>query len=450
MLLTLFYFLLALLLLICIHEYGHFIVARLCGVKVLRFSFGFGKVLFSWKDKHQTEFVWSLWPLGGYVKMLDETEGEVAVEERHRAFNVQPLWKRILIVLAGPLFNFLFAIVAFWLAAVIGIYSLAPIIEEAKEGSIVAQAGIQSWDEITAINTKKTRSWRDVQFSLMPYLGSGDTITVAVKNTKTGQTAQYALPLEDWELDPNKPDALKSLGITPFIPNIPPVVGDVEEGGPAEEAGLQKGDRVVQVDGVAMNDWLEMVNYVRAHPNKALQFTIQREGRSKTVKVNTGEKIVDNDRMGYVGLRVQKQDWPKEWLRIQKDDPLKAIGTALTKTWQLSDATLRFIGRLITGRLSLNTVSGPIGIAQGAGQSGKSGVVYYLSFLALVSISLGVLNLLPIPMLDGGHLLFYLIELLRRKPVSEGARIAFTYAGFLALMALMVVAMSNDIVRLSS
>ncbi|MCC5791975.1 MAG: RIP metalloprotease RseP [Legionellaceae bacterium] len=450
MILTVLSFILALLLLICFHEYGHFVVARWCGVKVLRFSFGFGPVLWHFSDRHGTEFSWSLWPLGGYVKMLDETEGEVAAEERPHAFNRQPVWKRILIVLAGPAFNFIFAFAALWLAAVIGVYSLAPMIDAVEPGSIAEQAGLRAGQEILSLEGEPTRSWRDFQFSLMPHIGTEQVLHLRVKTLQTGATESIQLPLKDWRLDFKKPDILASFGIQPFLPGIPPLVARVVENMPAQQAGIEEGDRIVAVNGQTISDWRELVDYVQQYPGQTIEIRLMRAGQEKTINLTIGERQVNGESQGFIGLMSAQPQWPKEWLRLQRDGPLVAIASAAHKTWHLSVTTLSFIGRLISGKLSLETVSGPLGIAQGAGDSAKSGLVYYLFFLALVSISLGVLNLLPVPMLDGGHLLFYLVEIIQRKPVSEQLRLVFTYVGLLLLIALMAVAVRNDILRLLS
>lgn len=230
--------------LITVHEYGHFIVARLCGVKVLRFSFGFGKVLARWHDKQGTEYAWSLFPLGGYVKMLDESEGEVPASERHLAFNNKSVWARIAIVVAGPFFNFLLAFLALWLVLVIGIHSLAPMIEEVKPNSIAAMAGLKAKQEIVMLNDKEIDSWRDFQFALMPLIGSNEAINITVKSLGDGKYTSLVLPLDSWKLDAKNPDPLGSLGIVPFIPTIPPIIGEVVEGSPAGIAGLQPGDIV--------------------------------------------------------------------------------------------------------------------------------------------------------------------------------------------------------------
>lgn len=450
MLSTLLYFLLALLLLVTVHEYGHFQVARWCGVKVLRFSFGFGPVLARWHDKKGTEYAWSLFPLGGYVKMLDESEGEVLEQEKPFAFNNQSVLVRIAIVLAGPLFNFIFAFVALWLVLIIGMYSLAPIIDSVKPNSIAANAGLTSKQEIILFNETKINSWRDFQYAMMPLVGSQETVTLTVKSLVDGHESKLFLPLTTWKLDNKKPDPLKSLGIEPFIPTIPPIVGEIVPDSPAAKAGLQIDDTILSVDDKSFDDWMFLVDYVREHPDTQLNLEINRKGRNQKIVLLTGSKENEGKVEGFIGVRSQKVDWPAHWLRLEREGPISAIGTAFKQTIQLTGTTFILMGRLVTGKLGLNSISGPVGIAQGAGDSGRGGLVSYLFFLALVSISLGALNLLPIPMLDGGHLLYYALEIIRRKPVSDGVKSIGVYFGLLLLVALMCVALTNDISRLTS
>ncbi len=450
MLTTMLYFLLALLLLVTVHEYGHFQVARWCGVKVLRFSFGFGKVLASWRDKQGTEYAWSLFPLGGYVKMLDESEGEVAPNERHLAFNNQPVWARFAIVLAGPLFNFIFAFIALWLVLVIGTQSLAPMVERVEPNSLAAKAGLTAKEEIIEVNHTKINSWRDFQYIMMPLIGSTETLELTVKSGLNGQQKKRLMPLSDWKLNNKKPDLLKSLGIEPFIPSIPPIIGEVVADSPASNSGLQTTDEILSVNGEAVPDWLFLVDYVKVRPDTQLALQIRRNGNVQEVLVQAGSHNIKGRKEGFLGLRSQQVKWPEHWLRMERKHPVEALGAALTQTVQLTGATFTLMGRLITGKLSLNTISGPVGIAQGAGDSGRGGLTSYLFFLALVSISLGTLNLLPIPMLDGGHLLYYALEIIRRKPVSDGFKSMGSYIGLLLLVALMFVALTNDISRLAS
>lgn len=449
MLYSFFYFILALIILITIHEFGHFIVARMCGVKVLRFSFGFGKVLFSVKDKLGTEYAWSLFPLGGYVKMLDESEGYVPPKERHLAFNRKSVFKRIAIVIAGPLFNFIFAFVALWLVLVIGIKSIAPIIAEVHPESMGQKIGLEKGQEIVAFDNKKIRSWRDFQFAIVPVMGKTDFATMVVK-TKDNQFKTISIPLFDWEIDSKKPDILKTLGITPFIPLIPPVVGEVVINSPAEKAGLKKGDVIISLNNKPTNDWIEFAKFIKEHPNTKINLKIARNSIYEPITVYTNSVREHGKDVGVIGVKSEKIELPKNWVRIQKENPLSALGVAFNQTITLTKATFILMGRLVIGKLPMASVSGPIGIAQGAGGSARGGLSYYLAFLALVSISLGVLNLLPIPVLDGGHLLYYVIEVVTGKPLSERMQIIGTYIGLFLLAMVMSLAISNDLIRIFS
>lgn len=447
---TLLYFIFALLLLVTFHEFGHFIVARMCGVKVLRFSFGFGRVLAKYTSKKGTDYVWSLWPLGGYVKMLDEYEGEVAPEEKQYAFNCQPLWKRTLIVLAGPFFNFIFAFLALWLVWMIGIKSLAPIIKQVKPNSVAAQAGLKPDTEVVELDGETVRSWRDFQYALMSHIGSDALVTIKVKSLTDNSFSQHQLSLSQWELDPKKPHLIKSLGIKPFIPEVVPIIANAPDGMPAAKAGILANDKILSLDGRPIKDWMEMVEYVQSRPNQLIKVTISRDGETHTFAARTAAKQIDGKLVGILGVQARTDQWPAKYVRIQKKSPINAMVKGLEQTWDLSTATVTFIGRLISGKLSLDTISGPVGIAQGAGNSGRSGIVYYLFFLAVVSVSLGILNLLPIPMLDGGHLLFYVIEGVRGQPVSPAFQAVLTYVGLGLLFMLMGLAVTNDLARIFS
>ncbi len=449
MLLTLGYFTFALLLLIIVHEFGHFLVARCCGVKVLRFSFGFGKVLASWHDKRGTEYAWSLIPLGGYVKMLDEAEGDVPENERHLAFNNKSIWARIAIVLAGPLFNFLFAFVALWLVLVIGIKSLAPMVDDIKPGSIVARAGLTARAEILSLDGRKVTSWHNFQYALMPLLGTTEPVPMMVKSLIDGQEKTLILPLADWQIDVKKPDILASLGIVPFLPTVPPVVGEVVADSPAELAGLHVGDVITSANGKNIVDWLVLVDFVKQRPNERIVLTLTRNGIHEKIVVNSASVKNNGHVEGVLGVRSARVDWPPHWLRTDREAPLQAVSTAFFQTAGLTGTTFALIGRLVMGKLSLQTISGPVGIAAGAGESARGGLTYYLSFLALISISLGVMNLLPIPMLDGGHLLYYLVELIRGRPVSDGFKSIGIYFGLAFLVTLMIIALKNDLTRLT-
>ena len=445
---TIFYFLIALFLLVIIHEFGHFIVARYCGVKVLRFSFGFGKVLASWRDKRGTEFAYSLLPLGGYVKMLDESEGPVIESEKHLAFNNQSLRKRAAIVAAGPLFNFIFAFFVLWLVLVIGTQSLDPIIENVKTGSISASAGLLANQEIMSVNGIKTKSWHDVQYAMMSLIETTEPMILGLKSLTDAKSSSVSLTLTNWQVDSKRPDLLGSLGIEPFVPRVPMIVGDVMPDSPAALADIRPSDLVRSVDGQTLKDWLALVNFVKQRPNQRIVFTITRQGKNSDVSVLVGSKNSHGKAEGYLGVRSKPIKWPPYWLRTQKESPINAVVIASGQTIKLIGDTFSIFGRLAQGKLSFHALSGPVGIAQAAGESARIGLTDYLSFLALLSISLGVLNLLPIPLLDGGYLFYCLIELVIRRPVSEKIKSTGAFFGFFCMIALMVVALSNDIDRL--
>jgi regulator of sigma E protease len=448
MVMTLFYFFLALLILITVHEFGHFWVARKCGVKVLRFSFGFGKVLFSWRDKKQTEYAFSAFPLGGYVKMLDETEEAVPQNERHLAFNNQAVYKKTAIVLAGPLFNFIFAILALWLMNVIGISSLAPIIGSVKQDSIAAHAGVKPNQEVLAVNGEKVSSWRQFQYAIIPIIGTSSPLKLSVKSNRTNQQQTLALDLSNWQLDSKNPDILTSFGIEPYIPKVPPIVGTVVEGMPAQSAGIKTGDIILSMNEEPIDDWFKLVQKVQNSPGESLRLTVLRGKKRLTFEIRPVTKTLNKQTVGFIGLTSKKYEWPKQWFRTHRYSPIMALKKAIIQTMNLSITTVKMIGRLIIGKISFKTISGPIGIAQGAGQSAQGGMAYYLSFLALVSISLGVLNLLPIPMLDGGHLLYYFVEIIIRREVSEQAKALGFNIGLILLITLMILAVFNDVSRL--
>lgn len=447
---TIFYFILALFLLVTVHEYGHFIVARLCGVKVLRFSFGFGRVLARWHDKRGTEYAWSLIPLGGYIKMLDEEEEPVADCDKHLAFNNQSVWVRIAIALAGPLFNFLFAFIAFWLVLVVGIKSLAPMIDSVTPGSIAAKAGLKAKQEIIMLNNQSISSWHDFQYVLMPLIGTEQSVPMISKSLVTGQLSTLSLNLDEWRLESKRPDVLASLGVTPFLPTVPPIVGMVVANSPASIAGFQVGDVVLSVDGASISDWTDLLDLVKNNPGQLMSIVVERHSKKVVLPVELGYAQRDGRNVGMLGVQSKRVDWPQGWLRLQRQDPIKAVGTAFFQTVDLTKATFVLIGRLATGKVSLRGISGPVGIAQGAGESAQGGFSYYVSFLALISISLGVLNLMPIPLLDGGHLFYYVIELIRRRPLSAKIKSLGIYIGFVFLFSLMALALTNDLVHLAN
>ena len=443
MLSSAFYFILTLLLLILVHESGHFLVARWCGVKVLRFSFGFGKVLARWRDKRGTEFTWSVLPLGGYVKFLDENEGPVAHAERQHAFNRQPRWARVAIVLAGPLFNFLFAFLLLWLVAVIGIKSFAPRVESVTPGSVAALAHLGRMQEIIALDGKKISNWRDVHYTMLQLLGSTREVPITVKALDDGTISTHSLPLAHWKFDSKRSDLLESLGIEPLFPKFPVLVGLMSPKSPAQIAGFALGDEITAVDQHPISDWRTLAEYVRTRPGAKMTVNIQRQGKPHTLVVHVGRN--DRDKTGFLGIGARPPEIPAEWLRVERSGPWDAIGQAWQQTISFTSTTATLIVRTIFGQLPLENLSGPIGIAKAAGESAQIGAVYYQIFIALLSISIGVLNLLPVPLLDGGHLLYEMVEMIIGRSLSKEWKTRGVFLGIILVILLTLIALYNDL-----
>lgn len=443
-------FLVALGLLISIHEFGHFWVARRVGIKVLRYSVGFGKALVTRRGKtDDTEFVLAAIPLGGYVKMLDEREGNVAAHERHRAFNQQPLWARSAVVLAGPMANFLLAILAYWLVMMIGISGVAPLIGSPVPDSAAEQAGFAYEDRILAVNGQPTQTWADARIALLESaLDASGVLAIEVEDA-AGQRQVRQLPLSQDDMLKSDGDAVANLGFRTWWPEVAPVIGEVIEGGAAEAAGLQSGDLVLSIDGQPMESWRSMVKVVQPSAGTALNLLVRRDGQQLAVTLTPEPVEINGTLVGRIGvMETQSVELAKRAQVVVKYGPVAAIGEALSRTWDMSLLTLRMLGKLVVGQASLDNISGPISIAQYAGQSVTVGIDHYINFIALISISLAVLNLLPVPMLDGGHLLYFLAEAIRGKPLPENIQIMGQQVGIALLGALMFLAFYNDIWRL--
>lgn len=441
-------FVVAMIFLVTVHEFGHFWVARSLGVKVLRFSLGFGKPLLRWHALG-TEFVVAAFPLGGYIKMVDEADGPVPLEQLPHAFNRQPVYKRMAIVAAGPIFNLLFAIFAYWLMFMIGITALAPVIGKVTPGSVAAVAGLQQGEEIIAVGDMKTTSWQQVHLALMPYVGSSTKLALSVITPPSTQVQQRNLALGSWHIDEQDPKPLQSLGITPYMPPIPPQVEEVTSSGAADKAGMKAGDRVQKMDGVAVDDWMNFVDYVKSHPQKTIQVMILRDNKPLTLELTPSDQVTESGKhIGFIGVKVKPIALPSGLLRHERYGPLAAIIPAFQETGSMMMLSLIMLWKLIAGYVSLHAISGPVGIAMGAGISASLGIASYLSFLALISISLAVLNFLPIPALDGGYLFYYIVEIFRGKPLSERVETVSLKIGLFLLMSLMVLAFYNDVTRL--
>lgn len=440
-------FIVALGVLITVHEFGHFWVARRCGVRVERFSIGFGKALWRRTDRYGTEYVIAMIPLGGYVKMLDERAEPVVPELRHHAFNNKTVGQRAAIIAAGPIANFLFAIFAYWLVFIIGVPGVRPVVGEITPNSIAAQAQILPGTELKAIDGIETPDWDAVRLQLVSKIGDERT-TISVAPFGSNQRQDKTLDLRHWAFEPDKEDPVSSLGIRPRGPQIEPVLSEVQANSAASKAGLQAGDRIVKVDGQSLTQWMTFVTLVRNNPDKPLALEIERQGSSLSLTLIPDTKPVNGKAEGFAGVVPKIIPLPDEYKTVRQYGPFSAILEATDKTWQLMKLTVSMLGKLITGDVKLNNLSGPISIAQGAGMSAEFGGIYYLMFLALISVNLGIINLFPLPVLDGGHLLFLAIEKLKGGPVSERVQ-DFSYRiGAILLVLLMGLALFNDFSQL--
>ena len=440
-------FILALGILVTVHEYGHFWVARKAGVKVLRFSIGFGKSLLKWHDKYNTEYVIAAIPLGGYVKMLDERVDEVPANQRHLSFNAKSVQARIAIVAAGPMANFLFAIFALAVMYMVGVQTIKPVVGSVVEGSRAEQAGIMPTQQIIKIGDDDISNWQDATFSLMSHLGD-KSVAVTLRNENYQQTVQ-TLNLDGWKLDQQDVPPLSSLGIVPFRPQATLVIAAITKNSAAEQANLQVNDVILAVNGETMTSWQQLVNLITQSANKSLQFSVKRQDSIKTITVTPKSRVVSNGiEQGFLGVAPVVEQWPDDFVETRHYGPLDSIVLGTKETWRLITLSFDMIGNLITGQVSVKNLSGPVGIAVGAGTSVSYGLVAFLSFLALISVNLGVFNLLPLPVLDGGHLMYYIIELFRKKPVSEKTQEFGFKVGALLLIFLTCFALFNDVSRL--
>ncbi|KJV35412.1 sigma E protease regulator RseP [Pantoea sp. SM3] len=439
-------FIVALGVLITVHEFGHFWVARRCGVKVERFSIGFGKALWRRSDRQGTEYVIALIPLGGYVKMLDERVESVPAELRHQAFNNKTVLQRASIIAAGPIANFIFAVFAYWVVFIHGVPGVRPVVGEILNGSIAAEAQITSGMELKAVDGIETPDWDAVRMALIGKIGDSST-TLTVSQFGKDATQQKQVDLREWQFEPDKQDPVVALGIRPRGPQIETTLAEVQANSPASAAGLQAGDRIVKVDGQPLTQWQAFAAQVRDNPRKNMALDVERNGELVALTL-TPEAKPGNEAEGFAGVIPRVIPLPDEYKTVRQYGPFAAIGEASVKTWQLMKLTVSMLGKLITGDVKLNNLSGPISIAQGAGLSAEYGVIYYLMFLALISVNLGIINLFPLPVLDGGHLLFLAIEKIKGGPVSERVQ-DFSYRiGSILLVLLMGLALFNDFSRL--
>jgi regulator of sigma E protease len=442
---TVLWFLIAIGILVVVHEFGHFLAARLAGVKVLRFSVGFGKPLLSRRfGRDRTEWTLSALPLGGYVKMLDESEGEVPAAEAHRSFNRATVWRRIAIVSAGPVANFLLAIVFYWALFLHGLPALKPMIGEPPAGTPAAQAGLAAGDEIRRVNGKDTQSFQDLRLMLLRAGVTGDALTLELADGRSVQLDAQLIDTENLERD-----TLRPLGIVRYEPEIQPIIGTVLPDGAAARAGFQSGDRLVAANGQSVANWQDWVQVVRKHPSKPLRIEYERQGLRGELTVIPDPVDEAGQRIGKIGAGPQVDEALLAMLMTEvRYGPLDALWQGAVKTWDMSVFTLEMMGRMVLGQVSWKNLSGPLTIADYAGQSATLGWISFVGFLALVSVSLGVLNLLPIPLLDGGHLMYYAAEVLTGRPVSERTMEIAGRIGMALLLILMSFALFNDLQRL--
>lgn len=441
-------FVVAISVLVAVHEYGHYIVGRWTGMKVLRFSIGFGRPIWSRiGGKDRTEYCVSAIPLGGYVRFLDTREGPIPEEDEGRAFNQRPIPHRIAVLLAGPAFNFLFAIVAYWALFIYGIPTLVPAVGSVEPESYAAEAGLQQGDRIIAVGDVATADWETALVAMLNHMVSDGRVPLTLE-AADGWQRPVSIDVGDDARRLTEPGMLfDGMGFQPFGPDdLPADIGRVEDDGPAKGAGLEAGDRIVAVDGLQVDDFAALVEIVQERANKEVAVEFLRDGSQLTTTLTIQERVVDGVIRGRLGV-AGGGDFVDYYYQ-RRFGPVESLTQAMARTWSSTVFTLRMLGRMITGDVSIKNISGPINIAQFAGESAQRGPDYFLGFLAIVSISLGVLNLLPIPVLDGGQIVYQSIEGLKGSPMSERAQIMGQQIGIFALILLMSFAFYNDLARI--
>ncbi len=446
---NIFFFIVAISILVAFHEFGHFWVARKVGVKVLRFSVGFGKAFLSFRrSPGDTEYVLSIIPLGGYVKMVDEREGHVEPEDLPYSFNRQPLWARSAIVAAGPFFNIILAVFLFWCVLVLGEVGMRPIVGPVKIDTLAAQAGFQEGEEIIAVDDKAAPTWTEVMGQLFSSALKGNReIAVKVLTVDEREEVRTLFLLDSDVEEPQKFN--ERLGLEPWTPDLKPVIGRIIEDGAAAKSGLKIGDLLLSADGVEIDEWMQWVEFVQARPEQLINLLIERDGILMDLQIVPALVEEGDKKIGKIGAAVQIDKTLIESLNVTHYlPPLEAVPVAFERTWFISISTLKMLGNMLIGKVSVNNLSGPISIAQYAGQTADMGLTHFLKYLALISVSLGVLNLLPVPVLDGGHLLFFLVEAIKGGPIGVRTQIYFQQMGMMVLMTLMVFAVFLDLERI--
>ncbi len=444
-------FILAIGILVAVHEYGHYIVARWCGVKVLRYSIGFGKPLVMWRGAapDNTEYCISAIPLGGYVKLLDEREGDVDPAEVHRSFTRIPVRSRIAILAAGPLMNFAFAILAYWMMFVVGVPGAQPFIGEVEPGSIAARAGLIEGDRIVSVGDAEVATWDGAILFILDEMLSDTYIPLQV-SSESGELKTVRLDIQGRISELTEPGKLfDALGMRPWAPVVPALVSEVTPDGPAALAGVLPGDLVVAADGTPIAGWSEWVNYVRARPGERITMQLQRNGNLLELSAVAATVETDGQRFGRIGMATEPPaGLAEKYMANQRYGIVASLGEAVSRTWAMSELTVRMIGRMFTGDVSVKNISGPINIAEYAGYSARIGFAPFLNFLAIVSISLGILNFLPVPVLDGGQIVYQTAEAIKGEPLSERAQLVGQQIGIALLLMVMSLAFYNDLSRL--
>jgi regulator of sigma E protease len=444
-------FIVAIGVLVAVHEYGHFWMARRLGIRVLRFSIGFGRPLWSRRGADGTDYVLAAIPLGGYVKLLDEREGPVAAASLSQAYNRKPVWARILVLLAGPVANFLFAVAAYWVLFVAGVPALKPVVGDVAVDSIAARAGLRPGDEIVGVGTRDTGSREGAVLALLEELMKGQGIELRLRDAG-GSTRSVELRTAADSRSLTEPGALlPGLGFDFWYPEVPARIGKIVPGSPAERAGLREGDQILAVDDQPVADFAALVDLVQPRPGARLELSVSRDGATIGVPVEVESQREGERLVGRIGLQpAPPADLPEGMRTLERYGPVEALTRATGKTWDMSALTVRMLWNVATGDVSAKNLSGPINIAEYAGFSARQGILAFLSFLAIVSVSLFVLNLLPIPILDGGQIVYQLAELAKGSPLSERAQAVGQQIGLLLLLVLMSFAFYNDLSRLFS
>lgn len=446
-------FIVALGILIAAHEYGHFYVARRCGVKVERFSIGFGKPIWSRIGKDGTEYTVAMIPLGGYVKMLDGRVDDISEDLKSQAFNEKSVYQRIAIVAAGPIANFIFAIIALYFMYLIGVPTIKPVIDGTLDNTPAAVISVKNPVQIKAVSGQNTRTWQEVNLAIASHIGEEQiVVTTAPLSMQAGTSANtkdYTLDIRNWSFDPEKESSIAAIGLQIYRPQVSPTFSQVSSDSAAESAGLQVGDTVVAYNGKRFDNWRSFVEVIQASAGEPLQVTVRRAGEQlSTTLVPKVHQNAQGKDIGIIGVVPTQEPWPED-VKLQLEYGLIDAGfAAADKTWQLIAVSLKMIGKLFTGDVSVKSLSGPISIAQGAGNSATFGLVYFLSFLALISVNLGIINLLPLPILDGGHLFYYFVEVITGRAVPEKVQEIGFKVGAALLLTLMSIALFNDFTRL--